>query len=194
MRTETSMFFQYVLSENRPISEFIDAKYTFLNEDLAKFYGIDGVKGPDFRRVELTTDQRGGVLTQGSVLAVSSYPNRTSPTIRGKYILNNILGTPPPPPPPDVPHARRFQGRQRCLAPQAAGSASRQRRLRLVPQQDGRARLRPGELRRHRQMAHHGRQVPHRCRRYDARTASRFRPRRKCAPCCWTACPRFPAA
>jgi cytochrome c553 len=106
MRTETSMFFQYVLAENRPLTEFIDAKYTFLNENLAKFYGIPGVKGPDFRRVELTGDQgaqRGGVLTQGSVLAVSSYPSRTSPTIRGKYILNNVLGTPPPPPPPDVP-------------------------------------------------------------------------------------------
>ncbi len=92
-----------LLAENRPISDFIDAKYTFLNEDLAKFYGIKDVTGPDFRRVELTTDQRGGVLAQGSVLAVSSYPTRTSPTIRGKYILNNILGTPPPPPPPDVP-------------------------------------------------------------------------------------------
>jgi hypothetical protein len=103
MRTETNMFFEYVLSENRPVSEFIDAKYTFLNEDLARFYGISGVKGPDFRRVELTTDERGGVLTQGSVLAVSSYPSRTSPTIRGKYLLNNILGTPIPPPPPDVP-------------------------------------------------------------------------------------------
>jgi hypothetical protein len=103
MRTETNMFFQYVLSENRPISEFIDSKYTFLNEDLAKFYGIKDVTGPDFRRVDLTTDQRGGVLSQGSVLAVSSYPSRTSPTIRGKYVLNNILGTPPPPPPPDVP-------------------------------------------------------------------------------------------
>jgi hypothetical protein len=103
MRTETNMFFEHVLSENRPISDFIDARYTFLNEDLAKFYGIDDVKGPDFRRVELTTDQRGGVLSQGSVLAVSSYPSRTSPTIRGKYLLNNILGTPIPPPPPDVP-------------------------------------------------------------------------------------------
>jgi hypothetical protein len=103
LRTETRMFFQYVLTENRPISEFVDAKYTFLNGPLAKYYGIEGVKGPDFRKVDLTTDQRGGVLTQGAVLAVSSYPNRTSPTIRGKYILNNILGTPPPPPPPDVP-------------------------------------------------------------------------------------------
>ena len=103
MRTETGMFFQYVLSENRSLADFIDAKYTFLNEPLAKYYGIDDVKGPDFRRVELTTSQRGGVLSQASVLAVSSYPSRTSPTIRGKYVLNNILGTPPPPPPPDVP-------------------------------------------------------------------------------------------
>ena len=103
MRTETSMFFQHVLSENRPLSDFINARYTFLNQELATYYGIKDVKGPDFRRVDLTTDQRGGVLSQGSVLAVSSYPSRTSPTIRGKYILNNILGTPPPPPPPDVP-------------------------------------------------------------------------------------------
>ncbi|HUP04537.1 MAG TPA: DUF1592 domain-containing protein [Bryobacteraceae bacterium] len=102
-RTETRLFFQYVLTENRPITDFINGRYTFLNEGLAKFYGISGVKGPDFRKVDLTTDERGGVLSQGSVLAVSSYPNRTSPTIRGKYILSNILGTPPPPPPPDVP-------------------------------------------------------------------------------------------
>ena len=103
MRTETSLFFQNALSANRPVSDFLNAKYTYANELLAKFYGIEGVKGPDFRRIELTNDQRGGVLTQASVLAVSSYPSRTSPTIRGKYILNNILGTPPPPPPPDVP-------------------------------------------------------------------------------------------
>lgn len=103
MRSETSLFFQHILAENKPISDFLNAKYTFLNEPLAKFYGIDSVKGPDFRRVDLTTEQRGGVLSQASVLAVSSYPSRTSPTIRGKYVLNNILGTPPPPPPPDVP-------------------------------------------------------------------------------------------
>ena len=102
-RTETRMFFEYVLTQNRPISEMINARYTFLNESLAKFYAIEGVKGPDFRKVDLTTDQRGGILTQGAVLAVSSYPNRTSPTIRGKYVLSNVLGTPPPPPPPDVP-------------------------------------------------------------------------------------------
>jgi hypothetical protein len=107
MRTETSMFFQAVLQDNRPISDFIDGKYTFLNEMLAKHYGIEGVTGPDFRRVELTPEvskgERSGVLTQASVLTVSSYPVRTSVVLRGKYVLENILGAPPPPPPPDVP-------------------------------------------------------------------------------------------
>jgi hypothetical protein len=103
MKAETRLFFEYILRENRPISEFLDARYTFLNDRLATHYGIEGVTGPDFRRVELTTDQRGGVLSQASVLTVSSYPTRTSVVIRGKYILNNVLGAPPPPPPPDVP-------------------------------------------------------------------------------------------
>jgi hypothetical protein len=103
MRTETSMFFAAVLRDNRPITDFIDGKYTFLNESLAKYYGIDGVTGPEFRRVELTTDQRSGVLTQASVLTVTSYPNRTSVVLRGKYMLENVFGAPPPPPPPDVP-------------------------------------------------------------------------------------------
>lgn len=103
MKEETRLFFAYVLRENRPISDFLSAKYTFLNQRLAKHYGIEGVEGGDFRRVELTTDQRGGILSHAGVLTVSSYPNRTSVVIRGKYVLTNILGTPPPPPPPDVP-------------------------------------------------------------------------------------------
>jgi hypothetical protein len=103
MKTETRMFFESILRENRPVTEFLDAKYTFVNERLAKHYGIPDVTGNDFRRVDLTTDQRGGILTHASVLTVSSYPTRTSPVIRGKYVLQNILGTPPPPPPPDVP-------------------------------------------------------------------------------------------
>ena len=97
------MFFDTILRENRPISDFLDARYTFLNEFLANYYGIPGVEGPEFRRVALTTDERGGILGHGSVLAVSSYPTRTSVVIRGKYILNNLLGTPPPPPPANVP-------------------------------------------------------------------------------------------
>jgi len=103
MRAETRMFFESVMRENRPISDFLDGDYTFLNELLAKHYGIAGVTGPEFRRIELTTDQRGGVLTQAAVLTVSSYPSRTSAVLRGKFILENILGAPPPPPPPDVP-------------------------------------------------------------------------------------------
>ncbi len=103
MKTETRMFFEYLLRENRPLSEFLDAKYTFLNDRLAKHYGIEGVEGPEFRKVDITTPQRGGILSHASILTVSSYPTRTSPVIRGKYILQNILGTPPPPPPPDVP-------------------------------------------------------------------------------------------
>ncbi|MGH9629720.1 MAG: DUF1592 domain-containing protein, partial [Bryobacteraceae bacterium] len=103
MRTETRMFFESMLRENRPLSDFLDAKFTFLNEQLAEHYGIEGVTGPEFRRVELATDQRGGILTHASVLTVSSYPTRTSPVIRGKYVLQNILGAPPPDPPADVP-------------------------------------------------------------------------------------------
>jgi hypothetical protein len=103
MKKETALFFQHVLNENRPIGEFLSANYTFLNERLAKHYGIEGVTGSDFRMVPLTTDQRGGVLSHASVLTVTSYPTRTSPVIRGRYVLEAILGTPPPPPPDDVP-------------------------------------------------------------------------------------------
>ncbi|MFN3325829.1 MAG: DUF1592 domain-containing protein [Bryobacteraceae bacterium] len=103
MKAETRLFFEYALRENRPLTEFLDARFTFLNDVLAKHYGIEGIEGPEFRRVELSTDQRGGILSHASVLTVSSYPTRTSPVIRGKYVLENILGTPPPPPPPDVP-------------------------------------------------------------------------------------------
>jgi hypothetical protein len=103
MKRETAMFFEHVLRENRPLSEFLTADYTFLNERLAAHYGIAGVTGPEMRRVTLQTDRRGGVLSQGAVLTVSSYPTRTSPVIRGKYVLQNILGSPPEPPPGDIP-------------------------------------------------------------------------------------------
>jgi hypothetical protein len=102
MREETRLFFEAVIHEDRSILDFIDGKYTFLNERLAKHYGIPGVVGPEFRRVALTGDERSGVLTQASVLTVSSYPTRTSPVLRGKWILENILNDPPPPPPPGV--------------------------------------------------------------------------------------------
>jgi hypothetical protein len=103
MKQETALFFNSMLRENRPLGDFLDARFTFLNDTLARHYGFDGVTGPEFRRVELATEQRGGVLSHASVLTVTSYPTRTSPVIRGKYLLQNILGVPPPVPPPDVP-------------------------------------------------------------------------------------------
>jgi hypothetical protein len=110
MKTETAMFFEHVLSENRPVSDFLNANYTFVNERLAAHYGIDGISGSEFRRVALTTDRRGGVLSQAGVLTVSSYPTRTSAVIRGKYVLQNLLGIPPAPPPPDVPALEESAG------------------------------------------------------------------------------------
>jgi cytochrome c551/c552 len=100
---ETTLFFNAIVRENRPVTELIDAKFTFLNERLAEFYGVPGVHGPQFRRVEITDPNRGGILGQGSLLTVTSYPNRTSVVQRGKWVLENLLGTPPPPPPPNVP-------------------------------------------------------------------------------------------
>jgi hypothetical protein len=99
MIRETEMFFQVILREDRSILDFVDANYTFVNERLARHYGIKGIKGANFQRVELPPE-RGGVLAQASVLTVTSNPTRTSPVKRGKWILENLLGAPPPPPPP----------------------------------------------------------------------------------------------
>lgn len=104
MRRETELAFDHVLRNDRSLLELIDADYTFLNERLARHYGIEGVKGDEMRLVKLPPESpRGGVLTQGTVLAVTSNPDRTSPVKRGLFILDNLLGTPPPPPPPDIP-------------------------------------------------------------------------------------------
>jgi hypothetical protein len=104
MRREAEMLFRYIQQEDRSIVELIDADYSFLNESLAKHYGIQDVTGAELKRVKLPSDSvRGGVLTMGAALAVTSNPTRTSPVKRGLFILENILGTPTPPPPPDVP-------------------------------------------------------------------------------------------
>ena len=103
MQKETELFFTAIVTEDRSVLDFIDANYTFVNERLARHYGIADVKGDEFRRVTLVGDQRGGVLTQASVLTVTSNPTRTSPVKRGKWVLENLLGTPPPPPPAEVP-------------------------------------------------------------------------------------------
>jgi hypothetical protein len=103
MLQETKMFFESIQHEDRSVLDLLNADYTFVNERLAKHYGIPNIYGSQFRRVPVTDPARRGLLGQGSILTVTSYPNRTSPVQRGKWILTNILGVPPTPPPPNVP-------------------------------------------------------------------------------------------
>ncbi|MYD13843.1 MAG: DUF1592 domain-containing protein [Gemmatimonadetes bacterium] len=103
MLRETELFFDYLVQEDRPVLELLTADYTFVNERLARHYGITGVLGPGFRRVDYPTARRRGLLGHGSILTLTSHPDRTSPVLRGKWVLEVLLGAPPPPPPPDIP-------------------------------------------------------------------------------------------
>ena len=147
MRQETEQYFAFILRNNRSMLELIDSDYTFLNEPLARHYEIAGVTGDAFRQVALADHRRGGVLTQASVLTLTSNPNRTSPVKRGQWILQQILGSPPPPPPADV--ARLDESKEAAdaasLAP-AHGSAPRQARMHFLPCADGPTRFCPGKL------------------------------------------------
>ena len=103
MKQESYRFFDAILRENRSILTFLDADFTFINQPLAEHYGIEGIEGEQMQRITLPNRQRGGVLTQGAVLTLTSYPTRTSPVLRGSWVMQNILGTEPPPPPEEVP-------------------------------------------------------------------------------------------
>jgi hypothetical protein len=103
MERETEMLFDHVVRADRPMLELLNADYTFVNERLARHYGIQGVSGPEFRKVSYPDDSRRGLLGQGSILTLTSHGNRTSPVLRGKWVMEVLLGTPPPPPPPNVP-------------------------------------------------------------------------------------------
>jgi hypothetical protein len=103
MARETQLFVADQIKADRSVADLVTANYTFVNERLAKHYGIPNIYGPRFHRVDFTDGVRGGLLGQASILAVTSYPNRTSVTVRGRWLLTNLLGAPPPPPPPDVP-------------------------------------------------------------------------------------------
>ena len=105
-RRETELFFDSIIREDRSVVDLLTADYTFVDERLGRHYGIPNVQGSHFRRVTLTDDRRRGLLGHGSILTATSHPNRTSPVVRGKWILENLLGTPPPAPPPDVPALR----------------------------------------------------------------------------------------
>ena len=153
-RRETQLLFGSIVREDRSIHELLTADYTFINERLAKHYGIRNVYGSHFRRVPLSSDARRGLLGHGSILTVTSHPTRTSPVVRGKWILDNLLGTPPPPAPPNVPSLKENE----------AGAPARTMReqlaehriepgLRELSQGDGPARVRPRELRRRGRLA-----------------------------------------
>jgi hypothetical protein len=103
MGKETELLVESQVEADRPVAELLSTDYTFLNERLAEHYGTKGVYGNEFRRVKLDDPRRYGLLGQASILALTSYPNRTAPTIRGKWVLEQLLGTPPPPPPANVP-------------------------------------------------------------------------------------------
>jgi hypothetical protein len=106
LRRETELFIGSVIREDRSALDLLTADYTFLNERLAKHYGIRHVYGPEFRRVTLADEYRRGLLGKGALLLLTSYSTRTSPVLRGKYVLSNVLGTPPAPPPPNIPALR----------------------------------------------------------------------------------------
>jgi hypothetical protein len=113
---ETELFFASMLRENRSVLDMLSADYTFVNERLARHYGIPGVYGSHFRRVSLDGANRAGLLGQGSILTVTSHPNRTSPVVRGKWVLDNLLGAPPPAPPADVPNLKEEHEDGRALS------------------------------------------------------------------------------
>jgi len=112
---ETNLLLENVLLGDRSVLELLNANYTFVNERLARHYGIPDVYGDQFRRVTVTDGIRGGLLGQGSILTLTSYPTRTSPVVRGKWILETLLGSPPPPPPPDVPALPEAEGTGKVL-------------------------------------------------------------------------------
>jgi hypothetical protein len=103
MRRETELFFYSLVRENRSVLDLYSANYSYLNEELARHYGIPGVAGPEFRKVQYPDDRRSGLLGHASVLTLTSHANRTSPVLRGKWVMEVLMGSPPPPPPPDVP-------------------------------------------------------------------------------------------
>jgi mono/diheme cytochrome c family protein len=105
-KRETELFFESIMREDRPVIELMTADYTFVNERLARHYGMANIYGSRFRRVQVKDEARRGLLGQGSILSVTSHAERTSPVVRGKWILDNILGAPVPPPPPDIPQLK----------------------------------------------------------------------------------------
>ena len=152
---ETELFVESQLREDRSVVDLLSADYTFLNERLAEHYGIPNVRGSRYRLVTLSDERRRGLLGHGSILSVTSYGNRTSPVLRAKWVLENILGTPPSPPPPDVPPLPDAgPAGEPPHGPRASGATPAESGLRQLSRANGPARLRARELRRAWALAH----------------------------------------
>ena len=183
MVTETRMFFLDVMRNDRSVLDFIDSRYSFLNGSLAKLYGVPRVFGSSVSEGAAPTTSEPGILTQASVLTVTSNPTRTSPVKRGKWILENILGTPPPPPPPECGVLKEDAGLARCgIASAADGAAPEGSRFAPLPRADGPLGFALRELRRHRRLADEGREVRHRLRPERCRTGPSSPARPSCRP------------
>ena len=176
-KQETEMFVASTLREDRSVDELLNADYTFVNERLARHYGIPGIYGSRFRRVTLPNhDQRGGLLAEGALLATTSYPDRTSPVLRGKWLLNNIFGLPIPPPPPGVDtNLETKPGATPTIHARAAGAAPAESLLQQLSFGDRSAGVCAGEFRRDRRLADRGRigQAGRRERRHGERREDR---------------------
>ena len=186
MRREVELLFDTIVREDHNILELLTADYTFVNERLAKHYGIKNIYGSQFRRVPLGPgmEARQGLLGKGAFLATTSKPERTSPVTRGKWVMTNLLGMPPPSPPADVPPLPpRAGGSERQRADDAAedGGSPRPSGLRAVPSADGSDRLRARELRRHRPVAQRPTKARRSIRRRRCSTTRRSTARSSCA-------------
>ena len=178
MLDETRAFLADQLARDRPVPELVTADYSFLNDRLARHYGVAGVYGSHFRRVAFTDGVRGGLLGQASVLTATSYPNRTSPVLRGRWLLDTVLGSPPPPPPPDVPTLEQATA-GRVLNQREQMEAHRKNpACATLPRADGSARLLARTVRRARAVAGGHQRRSHRRLGHAARwLALRRRPR-----------------
>ena len=185
-RQETELFFESILREDRSVLDLLSANYTFVNERLAKHYGIPHVYGSRFRRITLDDDSwRGGLLRQGSILTVTSYATRTSPVLRGKWVLDNLLGVPPPAAAARRAGAEGQHGRRQPVGSRAAGRAPEQRGLRRVSQPDGPAGPVAREVRRGRPPADgRRRDADRRLRRPSRRQQVRRCRRARSGACC----------
>ncbi len=147
---ETELFFGSVMREDRSVLDLMKGDYTFVNERLARHYGIPNIYGSEFRRITVTDDARKGLLGKGAILMVTSHTDRTSPVVRGKWVLDNLLGAPPPPMPANVPpldETSQKDGRVVTVRESRMGGASGERLLRDLSQDHGPDRLRHGEFR-----------------------------------------------